>query len=54
LGLKPDWLVADTAYGTGRFLGWRAGTGITPHTPVKDMSDREDGTFSRSDFTFRS
>jgi len=23
LGLKPDRLVADTAYGTGKFLGWR-------------------------------
>ena len=21
-GLKPKWLAADTAYGTGRFLGW--------------------------------
>ena len=52
LGLKPDRLVADTAYGTGKFLGWLAGTGITPHIPVKEMSDREDGTFSHSDFTF--
>ena len=51
LGLKPDRLVADTAYGTGKFLGWLVGTGITPHIPV-DKSDREDGTFSRSDFTF--
>src|SRR6516165_8169852 len=52
LGLKPDRLAADTAYGTGKFLGWLVGTGITPHIPVKEMSDREDGTFSRSDFTF--
>jgi transposase len=52
LGLKPDRLVADTAYGTGKFLGWLVGTGITPHIPVRDKSDREDGTFSRSDFTF--
>ena len=52
LGLKPDRLVADTAYGTGKFLGWLVGTGITPHIPVWDKSDREDGTFSRSDFTF--
>jgi hypothetical protein len=34
LGLKPDRLVADTAYGTGKFLGWLVGTGITPHIPV--------------------
>jgi DDE family transposase len=52
LGLKPGRLVADTAYGTGKFLGWLVGTGITPHIPVWDKSDREDGTFSRSDFTF--
>jgi hypothetical protein len=52
LGLKPDQLAADTAYGTGKFLGWLAGTGITPHIPVKEMSDREDGTFSQSVFTF--
>jgi transposase len=52
LGLRPGRLVADTAYGTGKFLGWLVGTGITPHIPVWDKSDREDGTFSRSDFTF--
>ena len=52
LGLKPDRLAADTAYGTGKSLGWLVGTGITPHIPVWDKSDREDGTFSRSDFTF--
>lgn len=52
LGLKPDRLAADTAYGTGKFLGWLVGTGITPQIPVWDKSKREDGTFSRSDFTF--
>jgi transposase len=52
LGLKPDWLAADTAYGTGKFLGWLIGAGITPQIPVWDMSRREDGTFSRSDFKF--
>jgi transposase len=52
LGLRPDRLAADTAYGTGKFLGWLVGTGITPQIPVWDKSDREDGTFSRSDFRF--
>ena len=52
LGLKPERLAADTAYGTGRFLSWLIGTGITPHIPVWDMSQREDGTFSRRDFVF--
>ena len=52
LGLKAKRLVADTAYGTGKFLGWLIETGITPHIPVWDKSTREDGTFSRTDFTF--
>jgi transposase len=52
MGLKPQRLVADTAYGTGKFLGWLVGAGITPQIPVWDKSAREDGTFSRSDFTF--
>src|ERR1700680_2148745 len=50
LGLERDRLAADTAYGTGKFLGWLIGKGITPHIPVWDMSAREDGTFSRADF----
>ena len=32
--LKAARLAADTAYGTGNFLGWLVGTGITPHIPV--------------------
>src|SRR5579859_3106217 len=50
LGLKPKQLAADTAYGTGKFLSWLLGTGIMPHIPVWDMSQRDDGTLSRSDF----
>jgi len=50
LGLKPRRLAGDTAYGTGRFLGWLVGRGIAPHIPVRDASERDDGTFSRSDF----
>ena len=49
--LKPKRLAADTAYGTGRFLGWLVkDKNIIPHIPVRDKSDRDDGTFSRSDF----
>jgi transposase len=51
-GLKPERLAADTAYGTGKFLHWVIGTGITPHIPVWDMSKREEGILSRADFTF--
>ncbi len=31
---------------------WIVGKGITPHIPVRDFSQRDDGTFSRSDFRF--
>jgi hypothetical protein len=49
--LKPKRLAADTAYGTGKFLGWLVKEKkITPHIPVWEKSDREDGIFKRSDF----
>jgi hypothetical protein len=49
-GLEPKRHAADTAYGTGRFLGWLVGHRIAPHIPVRDASQRDDGTFSRTDF----
>ena len=49
-GLKPKRLAADTAYGTGRFLGWLVGHRIVLHIPVRDASERDDGTLSRRDF----
>jgi len=50
-GLKPKRLAADTAYGTGKFLGWLVKVKkIIPHIPVWEKSDRHDGIFSRSDF----
>jgi transposase len=49
--LKPKRLAADTAYGTGKFLGWLVNDkGITPHIPVWERSYRVDGIFSRADF----
>lgn len=51
-GLKPARLAADTAYGTGKFLGWLVDRAIEPHIPVWDKGDRDDGTFGRSDFAF--
>jgi len=52
-GLKPKWLAADTAYGSGANLNWLAkGKEVAPHIPVIDKSKREDGTFSRADFKF--
>jgi len=53
LGIKPSRLIADTAYGTAPMLGWLVDDKqIEPHIPVWDKSEREDGTFSRSDFTW--
>jgi hypothetical protein len=44
--LKPKRLAADTAYGTGKFLGWLVEEKqITPHIPVWEKSDRDDGIF---------
>src|SRR6202166_4965030 len=52
-GLKPERLAADTAYGTASMLNWLVEEkGIAPHIPVIDKSNREDGTFSRSDFRY--
>ena len=42
--LKPKRLAADTAYGTGKFIGWLVKEKrITPHIPVWEKSGREDG-----------
>jgi transposase len=49
-GLKPKRLAADTAYGISRFLDWLVSRRIAPHIPVRDASERDDGTFSRGDF----
>jgi transposase len=52
-GLKPQRLAADTAYGSAPMLNWLVeDKQITPHIPVIDKSNREDGTFSRSDFRY--
>ena len=51
--LKPEWLAADTAYGSGANLNWLVkDKDIAPHIPVIDKSKRDDGTFTREDFTF--
>jgi hypothetical protein len=52
LDLKPDWLAADTAYGTGKLLAWLLGKNITPHIPVWERYPSPDGMYSRSNFTY--
>ena len=50
-GIKPDWLAADTAYGSAPNLHFLVDEkDIAPHIPVIDKSKRDDGTFSREDF----
>lgn len=50
-GIKPDWLVADTAYGSAENLAWLVKKRkIIPFIPLIDKSERKDGTWSRSDF----
>ena len=52
-GLKPDRLAADSAYGAAPMLNWLVEEKkIAPHIPVLDKSQRDDGTFSRSDFRY--
>ena len=52
-GIRPARLAADTAYGSAPTLHWLVNVKqIAPHIPVIDKSKREDGTFSREDFTF--
>ena len=51
--LWPQRLAADTAYGSAEMLQWLVhDQGIEPHIPVIDKSTREDGTFSRGEFTY--
>jgi transposase len=53
LGLETKRLIGDTAYGTAAFLGWMVNEKhIEPHVPVWEKGERDDGTFSRSDFVF--
>jgi len=52
-GIKPEWLVGDTAYGSAPNLEWLVNEQkIAPYIPVVDKSKRDDGTFSREDFVY--
>jgi transposase len=52
-GIKPDWIAADTAYGSSDNLVWLTlERQILPFIPVFDNSKRKDGTWSRADFTW--
>jgi transposase len=52
-GIKPHRLIGDTAYGIAAMLDWMVEQKqIEPHTPVWDKSERQDGSFGRSDFAW--
>jgi transposase len=52
-GIWPERLAADTGYGSAENLAWLVHErGIEPHIPVFEKSDRSDGSFARSDFTY--
>jgi hypothetical protein len=52
-GMKPERLAADSAYGSAEMLHRLVDEQkIEPHVPVIDKSERQDGTFSRSDFAY--
>src|ERR1700758_1563547 len=51
--IYPARLMGDSAYGSAEMLGWLVyEQGIEPHVTVFDKSGRQDGTFSRDDFTY--
>lgn len=53
LGLCPERLAAESAYGAAEMLGRLVDErAIEPHVPVFDKSARDDGTFSRGDFNY--
>lgn len=52
-GIKPEWIAADSAYGSASNLAWLVKEKrIAPHIPVFGKSQRTDGTWSREDFTW--
>ncbi|WP_338551221.1 IS1182 family transposase [Roseovarius phycicola] len=52
-GIRPDWLAADTAYGSSDNLGWLVKKrGIIPFIPVIDHSNRKDGAWTRFEFEY--
>ena len=52
-GIIPKRLIGDTAYGTAPMLNWIVQTKhIEPHAPVWERAERQDGCFTRCDFTW--
>lgn len=54
LGLRPESLGADKAYGSGEFLAWLLSRGVQPHIPVIDRRHQTGGHFTRDQFRYDS
>lgn len=52
LGLQPNSLGADKAYGSGEFLAWLLARDIQPHIPVIDRRHQTRGRFTRDAFRY--
>ena len=52
LGLHPDSVGADKAYGSGEFLAWLLARDIQPHIPVIDRRHQTGGRFTRDAFRY--
>jgi len=52
LGLRPESLGADKAYGSGEFLAWLLARGVQPHIPVLDRRHQTGGHFTRDQFRY--
>jgi transposase len=52
LGVKPETLGADKAYGSGEFLAWLLDRGVQPHIAVIDRRHQTDGRFTRDQFRY--
>jgi transposase len=52
LGLRPESLGADKAYGSGEFLAWLLARGVQPNIPVLDRRHQTGGRFTRDQFHY--
>jgi transposase len=52
LGVQPENLGADKAYGSGEFLAWLLDRGVQPHIPVIDRRHQTEGRFTRDQFRY--
>jgi len=52
LGLHPESLGADKAYGSGEFVAWLLGQGIAPHIPLIDRRHQTGKRFTRDQFRY--